>query len=724
MALAATEPLSTAHGHLLAELARLELVVRRQVVRLRAANLLTEDEFRGLYIADEQIDALLGGSANDADAVVSIRALDGLIERARTESEERVVAAGAAELPLPRLARLFGLSRLEVDILLVAVAPELDLRWETLYAYVQNDVTKKRPTVDLALKLFLPTIEDRLAARDAFAPDAPLLRHRLLRVLEDSQERDPPLLGRFLKADARVVDFLLDAPILAAELESFAAAVTPTRRLDELPVPEEVRRLLAAAASQLRWGSLALVVGGPQRAEKDRVAEAVAAQLGVPLVTADLSLAAADERDLREVGALLRREATLRGAALFLDRFETLLTADARAHNRARILVRELAQFEGPLVLASEEPWDASVGGFAGGVVAVDVPVPDATARVALWQSVLPPGTSVDVASLAQTFKLGAADIERAAADAWTRASLRADDGAIAAEDVQAAARAQSSHALAALAQQIEPVYRWSDIVLPPRALRSLHEVCSSVRFRHVVHAEWRFDRKVARGGGLNALFSGPSGTGKTMAAEIVADDLGLDLYKIDLPNVVSKYIGETEQNLSRIFSAAEAGNAILFFDEADALFGRRSEVRDAHDRYANIEVAYLLQRMDDYKGVVILATNLSKNIDDAFARRMHHTVEFPFPDAALRTRIWRGVFPPEAPLADDVDLPFLAQQFELAGGNIRNVALAAAFMAAEDGGRIEMRHVVTATARELEKLGRLPSRADFRQYYELVFAA
>ena len=205
------------------------------------------------------------------------------------------------------------------------------------------------------------------------------------------------------------------------------------------------------------------------------------------------------------------------------------------------------------------------------------------------------------------------------------------------------------------------------------------------------------------------------------MASQIVARELDLDIFKIDLSTVVSKYIGETEQNLRRIFLAARASNAILFFDEADALFGKRSEVRDAHDRYANIEVAYLLQQMEEYDGVVILATNLSKNIDDAFARRMDHTIEFPFPDEEHRERIWRIIFPEETPLGADVDFAFLAHRFELSGGNIRNVALAAAFRAAEAGRAVAMEDLVLATSRELEKLGRLPSRAEFREYYELI---
>jgi SpoVK/Ycf46/Vps4 family AAA+-type ATPase len=257
--------------------------------------------------------------------------------------------------------------------------------------------------------------------------------------------------------------------------------------------------------------------------------------------------------------------------------------------------------------------------------------------------------------------------------------------------------------------------------VLPPRAIRQLREVCAAERFRSVIYVEWGFDRRMMHGKGLNVLFCGPSGTGKTMSAGIVARELGLDLYKIDLSTVVSKYIGETEKQLSLIFREAQSSNAILFFDEADAIFGKRSEVKDAHDRYANIEVAYLLQKMEEYEGIVILATNFRKNIDEAFTRRIHYIVEFPFPEAEYRERIWRSMIPPDAPLAADVDFAFLGRQFELAGGNIRNAVLLAAFYGAENGGAIRMEHFVLAVARELQKMGKLPSRSEFREYYDLA---
>ena len=235
-----------------------------------------------------------------------------------------------------------------------------------------------------------------------------------------------------------------------------------------------------------------------------------------------------------------------------------------------------------------------------------------------------------------------------------------------------------------------------------------LREICNHVKYRDRVYGDWGFGRKLALGKGLAVLFAGPSGTGKTMAAGIIAAELGLDLYKIDLSTVISKYIGETEKNLSRVFEEAETSNAILFFDEADALFGKRSEVRDSHDRYANVEVGYLLQRMEEYEGVAILATNLRKNMDDAFVRRLHFTVDFPFPDEEDRHRIWKGIWPQDTPLDATIDLDLLASRYEVAGGNIKNIAVAAAFLAADEGEVVRMSHVIQATLREYQKTGKL----------------
>jgi SpoVK/Ycf46/Vps4 family AAA+-type ATPase len=266
------------------------------------------------------------------------------------------------------------------------------------------------------------------------------------------------------------------------------------------------------------------------------------------------------------------------------------------------------------------------------------------------------------------------------------------------------------------MAVKIEPRHGWEDIVLPEYKLTQLKEICSQARHRYRVFGEWGFDRKLSHGKGLSALFSGPPGTGKTMAAEVIAHDLQMDLYKVDLSSVVSKYIGETEKNLSRIFHEAETGNAILFFDEADALFGKRTEVSDAHDRYANIEISYLLQKMEEYEGIVILATNLRENMDEAFTRRIRFIIEFPFPDEASRLRIWQTHFPKEAPVSEEIDYEYLSRQFKIAGGNIKNIVLNSAFLAAGDGSVIRMEHILRGTQREFEKMGKLWGEQNFYQ--------
>jgi SpoVK/Ycf46/Vps4 family AAA+-type ATPase len=263
------------------------------------------------------------------------------------------------------------------------------------------------------------------------------------------------------------------------------------------------------------------------------------------------------------------------------------------------------------------------------------------------------------------------------------------------------------------LAKKIKPRYDWDDMVLSEDQKAMLRELVGTVRGRPKVLEEWKVGQKLASSAGVTALFAGPPGTGKTMAAEVIAGELGLDLYKIDLSTVVSKYIGETEKNLEKIFQEAESSNAILFFDEADSLFGKRSEVRDSHDRYANIEISYLLQRMEAYDGVTILATNLGANLDEAFTRRLSFSINFPFPEEEERLRIWQSLFPPSLPRAGDLDLPLMARRFKMAGGNIRNVIVSAAYLAAADGGTLTMQHLLHGTRRELQKMGRLVNEKD-----------
>jgi len=388
------------------------------------------------------------------------------------------------------------------------------------------------------------------------------------------------------------------------------------------------------------------------------------------------------------------------------------------------VLFEKLALYPGSVVLSGAHPWFPGAADFVP--LTVTFAMPEFETRRFSWEtelsavSVRPDEKELD--ALAGRFRLTDGQIRAAVAGAvntsrWRAAASSQTESAVVPtlDELCAMARAASGHHLAKVARKLEPRHSWAEVVLPPDQLAQLREICFQAEYRHIVYDAWGFDRKLSMGKGLNVLFFGPPGTGKTLMAEVIAGELRLDLYRIDLSQIVSKYIGETEKNLDQIFTAAEDSNAILFFDEADALFGKRSEVKDSHDRYANIEISYLLQKMEEYEGVSILATNLRQNLDEAFVRRLQAIVEFPFPDEEYRRRIWQLAFPHEAPLGKDVEFDRLAREVRLAGGNIKNMALTAAFLAAAEGGTIRMPHLVQAARREHQKLGRAWNDAAFR---------
>jgi AAA+ superfamily predicted ATPase len=726
----AASPFTDCAEHLLAELELLRLLLQREVLRLRASGFLTDDRFRGLYVSDEQVDAVLREQyANRANSPIldggapALAALDQQIAAVRTEIDLKLqnsIAAGIS-LPLPHLTETFSLSPLERDTLIACVAVETDLRFETLFSYAQNDVTRKRPTPDLILRLHYKSTEECIHSRIVFSSTGTLFQNALVRFAEGSQEREAVHLARPLRVDERVVGFLLGQPGFDSRLQRFTEYRHSSRPLSALCLPErfliELKNALNSEAS-----SRVFYFVGPRGAGKKSAAGALSAEIGRPMLVADLRQFFASDLSYDMILSLLNREATLCGANLYLDHAEAL-TSDEPTHARQRAAMLHAIRPAKHLVfVASGSQLEDRCERES--VWTFEFPIPGFADRTELWTRAVRetscPEKDWDPSVLAGKFVLTAGEIYASCRQASRCATLRGE-GVVSMSELEAAARAQSSQNLRRLAQKVDCVSDWKDLVLPPRTLHQLREVCATEKHRHLVHSTWGFARSMTLGRGLNVLFHGSSGTGKTTAATILARELGLDLYKIDLSTVVSKYIGETEKQLSRIFREAKSSNAILFFDEADALFGKRSEVKDAHDRYANTEVAFLLQKMEEYEGIAILATNFRKNMDDAFTRRIQFIIEFPFPDAQYRQQIWKTLIPSNAPLADDVNFGFLARQFELAGGNIRNAVLAAAFLAAESGIAIHMAHFIRAVSRELQKLGRLPSRADFREYYELI---
>lgn len=665
-----------------------------ELERMRASGIpVGEDEYRGLYVSDAEADRLAAAAPTDGDPLAPVRA-----------RLEQLTASATG--PLGRLVQLAQLEPFDVGVLLLCLASEADLGIERLISYVQDDVSKRRPRVELALRLLAPPGQRR-AARDRFHAAQPLRRLRLVTLHDEPGQPSTPLAARYIALDSRIAAHLLGS----RELDEHLQVHGRLRPADgDSPGRESLAELGKLAAGGLRPPVVAL-----KGIDDDLVlasAETLAAAAGLSLI--DIAFGQLVQEEPPEVAITVAlREGALLDAAVLLRGLDGL-SAEARRHLFGRLETEPLA----PLVLLASHEGSAWPG------IEVSVEAPDFDGRLERWRAGLA-GEAVsgeELQSLAGKFRLRTRGIADGLRAARGRAQLRdPHQPRITIDDLYAAAREQSAPILSDLAKKVTPHYSWTDLILPEDAAEQLREMCAFVEHRHQVYDSWGFDRRLAMGKGLMALFAGQSGTGKTMAADVLAGHLGLDLYKIDLSGVVSKYIGETEKNLGNIFREAESSNAILFFDEADALFGKRSEVKDAHDRYANVETAYLLQRMEEYSGMVILATNLKMNLDEAFLRRMHFVIDFPMPEEDDRRRIWERTISPEAPLDDDVDFAFLARQFRIAGGNIRNIVLAAAFLAASDGTSIGMRHFIRATRREYQKLGRMVTDAEFGEYVALV---
>jgi SpoVK/Ycf46/Vps4 family AAA+-type ATPase len=720
---------ATSAQHILAELERIDLLIQLQVGRARQLNAIDEN-FHGIYIPEEEVDALLATPAgipawalhplplSQLETQNVIEHLTMAIARRKVESHNHGII-----LRLERLQTLFQLSPFEIDILLICLAPEIDLRYERLFGYLQDDIAKRRPSVDLVLNLLSPTFEVKLAARRHFAPYAALFEHRLLHLFQEPSQVHPPLLSKYLKVDTRVVDYLFNDNAMDPQLATYVDHRRPQTGLATLLLPDDVKQRLLTLAQASRTAERALIFyfQGPYGVGKETTALALCHEIGMNLLAVDgEKLLNATDLSFENAIQLIAREALLQQAVIFWQGFDAFLSDERRAW--LDLLLQILEKHPVLTILAGASLWEPAGALHSLPFMRIEFSRPSYTERRQFWPLSLngnvPVDADVDLDALAAKFRFTPGQIQDATATARNLARWRDPNaGQVTMSDLYTASRLQSNRKLSELARKITPHYTWDDIVLPADRMQQLREIVNQIKYRAKVYEEWGFDHKLAMGKGLNALFSGPSGTGKTMAADIMAGELGLDLYKIDLSNVVSKYIGETEKNLAQIFTEAETSNAILFFDEADALFGKRSEVRDSHDRYANIEISYLLQRMEEYDGMVILATNLSKNLDDAFVRRMHFTLEFPFPDIKHRRGIWQKIWPTETPCSHDLDLDFMARRFEVTGGNIRNIALAAAFLAADDSGVVNMRHLIRATQREYQKMGKVVMDNDFGDY-------
>jgi hypothetical protein len=601
------------------------------------------------------------------------------------------LASRMTRLPaLGALAAAFGLSAFERELVLLCAGVELDA---DLAGAVRGEGIARQLTFSNALA-FLPG-----AHWSALAPSAPLRRWRLLEI-----PADVPLTQAPLRAAERVVHFLAGVQTLDANLEGLVTLEEPMSATELAPSHARLAdRAVRAFTSAAPLSSMPLIqLVGHEGSARD-LAGGIAAALGLGLAVLHVDDIPAGARERERLARLWEREGVLSSLLLLVD--AATLGDDPQA---AATAARFLDLLASPTLALVRRP----LPGLRREDLHLAVEAPPIAERMAAWQAVLPdPDPSLKIERIAGQFALTTRDVRTILGELALREPGDATESGHLLWDI---CRERSRPRLEHLTDRLSPAEVWDDLVLPDQQKRTLREIVGQARLRNLVYGSWGFAAQSRRGLGLSALFAGPSGTGKTMAAEAIAELLRLDLYRIDLSRVVSKYIGETERNLGLIFDEAEgAGGIILLFDEADALFGKRTEVRDSHDRYANLEISYLLQRMEAYDGLAILTTNLKNSLDPAFLRRIRFVVPFPFPDAAARARIWRGVFPPATP-TDGLTYERLAR-LNVAGGNIRTIALNAAFAAADTGGPVQMIHILAAARTEYAKLERPLNDAEIR---------
>ena len=718
-------PDDAALHHLKAELTYLRAVLAAHLRRMQGAGLLPPPDarFPGTSIAPLEIESRLA-QALSPEQYLGVLEEAARLEVARADEIRSSLAASQPNLPLPRLRRAFNLSEDEYLVVLLSVAGEFEPTLPRLFAYLQNHFERQYPTLALVADALKPPGQSA-DVRWILDAAGTLRSHALVRL--DDKKPTIPVMHQAILSDPRIVRYVQGFPELDEKLATVAhlahrakadsEPILPQRDLDKWAT---LQRLLEERAES-PWDLPVLLFRGPTGVGKHHWAHAAAARLGQNLLRVELGSLAAEYDSLEWGLRIALREARLQDALLCLDGWERITEprraiseeggfnpADpTRLYEASRVLTRVTHGYAGAFALTIGDRTTRPPQ-IARPIKEFELTMPDLQAGIRLWTQALPkrlraPGLTSK--RLAQSYRLTPGQIIEAVAEAARE--LR-DEETLTYESLGAAIKRHVRHRLGDNASLIELDYRWEDLVIPADVDLQLRELIGRWRQRVTVYETWGLGRRFGTGQGLSVLFEGPPGTGKTMAASIVAKELDLDLYQIDLSKVVSRYVGETEKNLGQIFDEAERARAMLLFDEADSLFSSRTQVKSANDRYANLEVNYLLQRVEHFTGIAVLTTNFPTGIDEAFRRRIAMRVSFPKPEVPERTRLWDSMLTNKAILADNIDPEDLAYEFELAGGHIKNAVLRAAFIAASRNCRIDQDLLRIAARIELKEQGLL----------------
>ncbi len=708
--------------HIGQELRRAELLVRAALLRYPPQLAAEIEQYKGLFISDEEVELLLAQHRQPEDHA-QLQQLYAQQAKLEQELTQRLANSDIRRLPLALLRERLQLEREEYICVIVLLAIELERRYEKLYAYLQDDITCKYVTPDLMLKLAATDAASETKLLQALHPGATVSRLLLKQGAVNDQQH---FLSRPLLLEPQVLRFILGDAERYAPLQGWLdiqrPADAPEPPVVQQEIQEQLRRIAetTSSAQESRYYALHGRSGSGRRHQL----YGMYGSLGRELVIANLNRI--DASRLEESIYAAVREARLRGADIVLHGWGSWAVHRERELQLVRGVLRE---YRGTIWLIAEEGADhADLSNRDLWPLRdkVTIPLPDREQTRQLWQryadKLLPESIELDYGNLAATFQMTPGQIRQALE--WLASACAELPEPPTSEQLREllhqACYRQIHTRLEDKATRLAGGWTWEQLILPEAQKRQLRYACDQVKHRSKVYDEWGLGKRLPYGKGLSLLFTGPPGTGKTMSARIVAAELQMELYQINLSQVVSKYIGETEKHLQEVFDEARYSSSILFFDEADALFGKRSEVSDSHDRFANMETSFLLQQMESYEGITVLATNYRQNLDDAFMRRISFIVRFPFPDAVSRKHIWLSMLPEQLPLETGLDLDFLARTFELSGGQIKNIVVAAAFIAAAQERSLSMDMLLTAVRLELEKGGLLVSPDALGMYADL----
>lgn len=693
--------MATIFDELARRLRRTDLLLLRAVRRQRARPAMrAKGQFWGSVITDDEVDELL---RQHGEIDWDVRP-DGLDDAIAASMSLRDNPQGR----FPRLRRAFNMDGDDADLLLLSLAPEISAGYAKIFAYLNDNLNQAYLTVDMATRVLRAERRDRLALQSRLMPGSPLVKYRLL-LLHPAEGTETHTARRVMPAP-RLLRWLLEEE----ELPSSAGFV-PMDTSQEVFIPTPTRKRIADLGDALDQPITVALVGSTV-GMREGVAQALARRVGRPLVRVDLERC----RNYIDEPYELIRELRMAGALPFLINV-TSAQEDPQLRMPMMALGSALASLPYPVLVGGSDR--RAVGSLLGPErpsVTVQVARSTLDERHHAWQNALShrgwdPALSFDVAE--RFYSVGGTTIERV----LERASAECGNRQPSVDALWAAAREGSRPEFRGLALHIVPQYTWPDLIINDKIENQLRHLVSYLSEQETVYHRWGANKIRPRGYGIKALFSGGPGTGKTMAAEVIAGSLGLDLFRVDLSSVISRWVGETEKNLREIFDAAEGGTAVILFDEADALFGSRGEVKQAQDRFANQEVSFLLQRLEVFEGCAILTTNLQENIDEAFLRRFGAVVEFPMPSPDQRLKLWERAFPPAAPRSPNLNLKYLADNFNIAGGSIINSSINACILASASREDVGMKHAIEAIARELIKMGKQVNRVNFGDYYEVV---